>query len=83
MGRKENLIVQNKILRSLLESPKTTGQLCIALGYVSEDGAIQYHNISVDLIKLEKRNLITKKIIKKYDFGRFPTTYFLKGFEKK
>lgn len=63
-----------KILKTLLESPKTTGQIAIALDYIDNKGHGIYKNISSDLEKLEGKGFI-HKIKSKKTVGAPAKTY--------
>jgi len=67
---------QERILSSLLESSKTTGQLAYELNYVDPDGTVHYSIIYDDLQKLVKSGYIlgTKEKLEKKP-GGIPTWY--------
>ncbi len=61
MRKKSN---KERILDSLLESSKMTGELTIELGYVNSDGTPSYHMASDDFDKLKEIGWIEGKEIK-------------------
>jgi hypothetical protein len=64
-----------KIVKTLLESPKTTGQIAIALGYKDEKGYGKYKNIISDLKTLEQYKFIYRTKPNKKSVGAPATTY--------
>lgn len=52
---------KNKILSSLLDSPKTTGELAEELGYVKSNGDRKYHSIDRLLKDLEENGYLVSK----------------------
>lgn len=68
---------KKKILRSLLENPKTTGELAKDLGYF-ENGIPKYNAINTLLKDLENKGYIESKEEKKNTPGAPPTRYFIK-----
>jgi hypothetical protein len=73
----ETETIQNRILRSLLQSSKTTAELADKLGYVNKEGTILYSVINKDLKKLEKGGYIKSEKLKllKEKRGITPTSY--------
>lgn len=64
-----------KILKTLLESPKTTGQIAIALDYKDNKGHGIYKNIISDLKTLGQYGFIYEFKSNKKTVGAPPTTY--------
>ncbi len=64
-----------KILKTLLESPKNTGQLAIELGYIDDKGHGRYHIIEKDLNTLGQYGLIRRFKQQNKSSGKPPTTY--------
>ncbi|MCX9026530.1 MAG: hypothetical protein OIN85_10625 [Candidatus Methanoperedens sp.] len=70
------LTIKERILKALLESPKTTGNLAIELGYVDEKGYGKYNFIKADLNTLEEDYRFIHRIEQqKKNPGKPPTTY--------
>src|SRR5659263_693 len=63
-----------KILKTLLESPKTTGNIAIALGYKDDKGHGKYNNVTPDLKTLSQKKII-HTIESKKTVGAPGTTY--------
>lgn len=72
---KNDLTIKEKIIKTLLESNKTTGEIAITLGYSDENGHVKYNNVGDDLDSLEEKGFIrgSKLITKKP--GKPPTNY--------
>lgn len=70
-----DLTIKKKIIKTLLESPKTTGEIAIELGYIDDKGHGKYNIIKPDLNTLERYGFIhgSKKKIKSP--GAPATTY--------
>jgi hypothetical protein len=64
-----------KILKTLLESPKKTGQIAIELGYIDDKGHGKYNNISSDLTTLRDYKFIHTIKTNKKTVGAPGTTY--------
>lgn len=64
-----------KILKTLLESPKTTGEIAIKLDYIDEKGYGRYNVIESDLNTLEQYGFIHRIEEKKKRPGAPATTY--------
>ena len=56
---------QRLILETLLESPKTTGEIAKALGKIDKNGNGKYNVVVDDLKRLKKLGFISSKIEKK------------------
>jgi hypothetical protein len=52
------LTIKERILKTLLESPKTTGKIAIELGYIDDKGHGKYNIIKPDLNTLEQYGFI-------------------------
>lgn len=63
------------ILDSLLESPKTTGELAKGRGYSNPDGTPCYKIIGRDLERLTENGLIEGKKVKLRKTGAYPMLY--------
>lgn len=70
-----DLIIKEKIIKTLLESPKTTGEIAIELGYIDDKGHGKYNIINPDLNILKQYGFIhgSKQKIKRP--GAPATTY--------
>ena len=67
---------QTLILKTLLESPKTTGEIAKALGKIDKNGNGKYNVVADDLKRLKKLGFISSKIEKKTGArGPPPTVY--------
>lgn len=72
MKRSENDSIQQKIIKTLLESPKTTGEIVTALGYKKTE----YHNVTPALNRLKSAGYIRGEVLKeKGRKGQPPTIY--------
>ena len=72
MKRYENDSIEQKIFKTLLESPKTTGEIVRALGYKKTE----YHNVTPALNRLKSAGYIHGEILKeKSRKGQPPTIY--------
>lgn len=70
------LTIKEKILKLLLESSKTTGEIAKELGYVDKNGMGKYNNIKADLNTLQSYGFIHYSKTKKQGIpGPVPTTY--------
>lgn len=75
----QELTVKEKIIKILLKSPRTTGDIAKDLGYIDNKGFGKYNAIEKDLKTLQSAGIIgyeKRKIPGKR--GPVPTTYFLK-----
>lgn len=69
-----DLTIKEKILKTLLESPKTTGKIAIELGYIDKNGHGRYNIIKPDLNTLKQYGFIHSFKSKK-SVGAPATTY--------
>jgi len=67
--------IKEKILKTLLESPKTTGKIAIELGYIDKNGYGRYNIIKPDLNTLEQYGFIHRIESDKKTAGAPATTY--------
>lgn len=67
--------IKERILKTLLESPKTTGQIAITLGYIDDKGHGKYNIIKPDLNTLEQNGFIHRIEQKVKRPGAPATTY--------
>ncbi len=71
----DELTIKDKILKTLLESPKTTGEIAMELGYIDEKGHGRYNIIGSDLNTLEQYGFIHRIEKKEKRPGAPATTY--------
>lgn len=70
-----NLTLREKILQTLLKSPKSTGEIAKELGYTDKNGNGKYNVVSPDLGKLEASGLIHSQKVIRGTHGPPPTIY--------
>ncbi len=70
-----DLSLREKILQTLLKSPKSTGEIAKKLGYIDKNGNGKYNVVSPDLEKLEASGLIRSQKVKRKTHGPPPTIY--------